>query len=434
MTVLSIPPIRARFGQATFPGLPVMYPVRQKFPVEEVKDVASALTAGLNSLTEMSLIGKKIAVTAGSRGIKGIGTVLQVTVRLLQEKGAEVFIIPAMGSHGGATEEGQTEVLKNLGLTEEYLGTPIRSSKEAVSLGTTEHGLEVFCDALAYESDGIVVCNRIKAHNVYKAEYESGLVKMLVIGLGKHRGAIAAHRLGFDRFAEVLPAATALSLSRLPVLAGIGLIENAYGKLAGVEVLAAEEFLPREPELLRESKRIMGRLLMDKIDVLIVDEIGKEFSGGGMDANVTGRSPWGLPGFSAPSIGRIIVRDLSEATAGNAIGLGLADFTTKRCAEKIDLTTTYTNALTANSLLSPKIPVIAENDREALSYALHTLIGGIRQHPSIVRIRNTKDLELIQMSQVYLDHITENPDLNIVGEAQPINFDDSGMLVSTVNK
>lgn len=426
---LRLPSLGTIFDESALAGLPLMYPVRQSFPDEEVADMATALEDGLNRINGFSLKGKTIAVTAGSRGIKGIGDVLRQTVSLLRKRGADVFIIPAMGSHGGGTPEGQKDVLIKLGLTESFLDAPIYSSMDVVSLGTTRHGLEVFCDARAYQADGIVVCNRIKAHNVFKADYESGLIKMLVIGVGKHRGAIAAHNLGFDRFHEILPAAAELSLAKTPVIAGIGLIENAYGKLAALEVLKPEEFLTKEPELLRRSKQILGRLLMDEIDVLIVDEIGKDISGGGLDANVTGRSPLGLPGFSALPIGRIMVRDLSKATGGNATGIGMADFTTRRCVEKIDLATTYTNTLTAQALLSPKIPVIAENDKEALTYALNTIRGGIKKQPRIVRIRNTKELDLIWMSQVYVDHIVENPALDIFGDPVPLGFDESGWLV-----
>ncbi len=426
---LSLPPIGTIFGESALAELPLMYPVRQSFPDEEVADTTSALEDGLNRITGFSFKGKTIAVTAGSRGIKGIGDVLRQTVGLLRKRGAEVFVIPAMGSHGGGTPEGQKDVLTKLGLTEAFLDAPIHSSMDVVSLGTTTNGLEVFCDVHAYHADGIVICNRIKAHNVFKADYESGLIKMLVIGLGKHRGAIAAHNQGFDRFHEILPAAAELSLVKAPVIAGIGMIENAYGKMAALEVLKPEEFLDREPALLRRAKQIMGRLLMDEIDVLIIDEIGKDISGGGLDANVTGRSPLGLPGFSALPIDRIMVRDLSEATDGNATGIGMADFTTRHCVEKIDLVTTYTNSLTAQSLLSPKIPVIAENDKEALIYALHTLRGGLKQQPRIVRIKNTKDLEQIWMSQSYTDHIEQNSTLDILGDPIRLKFNDSGGLV-----
>ncbi len=335
-----------------------------------------------------------------------------------------------MGSHGGATAEGQVSVLDSLGITESSLGAPIRSSMDVVPLGTTGDGVDVFCDKLAYQADGIVVCNRIKVHPVFKADYESGIVKMLVIGLGKHKGAVAAHHHGFHRFAEIMPRAAALVLGRVPVLCGIGVIENAYGGLAAIEVLAPDAILSREPELLKEAKRIMGRLLMPEIDILIVDEIGKDISGGGLDANVTGRSAWGLPGFVAPPIQRIIVRDLSKATHGNAIGIGLADLTTRRCVEKIDLTITYTNALTAHSLLSPKIPVITENDREALHTALRILSGGVPAAPKIVRIVNTKDLETIWMSETYREVFEQNPSLEVTGSPRAIRFSEDGSLIT----
>ncbi len=429
MIALTLPPTGTIFAESRRADLPLMYPVRQSFPNDQVADAAATLEDGLNRISGFSFNGKTIAVTAGSRGIKRLGEVLRQTVSLLRKRGAEVFVVPAMGSHGGATAEGQKEVLAKLGLTEAFLDAPIYSSMDVVSLGTTGNGLEVFCDVHAYHADGIVVCNRIKAHNVYKADYESGLIKMLVIGLGKHRGAIAAHNLGFDRFYEILPAAAELSLAEAPVIAGIGIIENAYGGMAALEVLKPEEFLDKEPALLRRAKQIMGRLLMDEIDVLIIDEIGKDISGGGLDANVTGRSPVGLPGFSALPIGRIVVRDLSDATGGNATGIGMADFTTRRCLEKIDLAATYTNTLTAQSLLSPKIPVIAENDEEALAYALHTIRGGLKEQPKIVRIKNTKELEQIWMSETYAAHIERNPVLDIVGDPLRLGFAESGELL-----
>lgn len=423
--------LRPTFDDNVSLKLPAMIPVRQRFSRDKVDDVDTAVLAGFSLLEQAAdLKGKKIALTAGSRGIKSIVGVLRVCVGILKSKGAEPFIIPAMGSHGGATAEGQVKVLENLGITEMSIGAPIRSSMEVVTLGTTEHGMEVFCDKLAFEADGIVVCNRIKVHPVFKADFESGIAKMLVIGLGKHKGAITAHHYGFDRFAEVIPAAALLSIQRAPILCGIGVIENGYGDVAAVEVVEPNSIVEKEPDLLRESKRIMGRLLMPDIDVLIVDEIGKDISGGGLDANVTGRSAWGLPGFTAPPIQRIIVRGLSEATHGNAIGIGLADFTTRSCAEKIDLAITYTNALTAHSLLSPKIPVIAENDQEALILALRTLRGGVPDFPRIVRINNTKELEKIWMSEAYKETLQKIPELEVVGDPEPLLFSEEGSLIT----
>ena len=410
--------------------LPAMVPVRQRFSSDTIPDISRAVIEGLARLDGNSFKGKKIAVTAGSRGIKGMLEVLRSTISFLKLRGAEPFIVPAMGSHGGASAEGQLAVLENLGVTESSVGAPICSSMDVVPLGTTEDDLEVFCDKRAFEADGVVVCNRIKVHNVFKADFESGLAKMMVIGLGKHEGAVATHYLGFDRFGDVIPRAAQLILDKVNILCGIGIVENGYGEVATVEVLPAETILRREPELLREAKRIMGRLLMPEIDVLMIDEIGKDISGGGMDANVTGRSPWGLPGFVAPPIQRIIVRGLSKATHGNAIGIGLADLTTRVCAEQIDLATTYTNALTAHSLLSPKIPVVTENDREALDIALRILPGGIAKAPKIVRIVNTKDLENIWMSETYQQTFEENHDLEVMGPPQAIQFSDHGSLIT----
>lgn len=425
---LSFSRVKATLSDNQQLTLPSMLPVRQCFPDNTIPDIDTAVRDGFTCLNGLNLKGKTIAVTAGSRGIRSIVDILRATVNVLKARGAEPFIVPAMGSHGGATAEGQVHVLESLGLTEASIGAPIRSSMDVVSLGTTENGLDVFCDKLAFESDGIVACNRIKVHPVFKADYESGIIKMLVIGLGKHRGAVATHHHGFDRFADIMPTAAALTLSRAPVLCGIGVIENGYGELAAIEVIPPDAILQRERELLKEAKRIMGCLLMPEIDILIVDKIGKDISGGGLDANVTGRSAWGLPGFTAPPIQRIIVRGLSKATHGNAIGIGLADFTTRPCAEKINLAITYTNAITAHSLLSPKIPVITENDRDALGAALRTLRGGVPEAPLIVRIVNTKDLEFIWMSESYGERLRRNPDLEVVGAPQPFQFDGDGSL------
>ena len=409
--------------------LPEMIPVKQRFTTDRVDDVEAALRDGIAGLGDLDLHGKKIAITAGSRGIKDIFAVLRTTVEALKARGAKPFLIPAMGSHGGATADGQLSVLKKIGITEDAVGAPIHASMDVVELGVTAHGLTVYCDKLAYEADGIVVCNRIKVHPVFKADYESGVAKMMVIGLGKHKGAVAAHQLGFDRFHEIIPEAAALTVAKAPILFGIGLVDNAFGKLASVSVMRPEEIVSREPELLRYAKEITGRLLMSAIDVLIVDFIGKDISGGGMDANVTGRSALGLPGFVAPPIQRIIIRDLTPATAGSAIGIGLADFTTRRCAEKIDLAVTYTNAMTALALQSPKIPLIAETDFDALGLALRACPGIDPAHARIVQIKNTKDLNEIWMSTAYKDEIDAHPDLDAMGPPRAFAFDADGTQI-----
>lgn len=419
--------------EPTLPGsgslrLPAMLPVRQLFPRKPEVDSVAAVNSGLAGLGNVDLEGKSVAITAGSRGIKGMSAVLRAAVTELKTRKAKPFIIPAMGSHGGATAEGQARVLESLGVTEAQIGAPIRSSMEVVALGTTAHGLDVFCDKLAFQADYIVLCNRIKAHTSFKGDYESGVVKMLVIGLGKHRGAIAAHNFGFDRFHEILSPAAELVLSKTDVLCGIGIIEDAYDRLAEVEVIAPERIMTREKVLLREAKRVMGRILMDEVDILIVDQIGKDVSGSGLDSNVTGRSAWGLPGFEAPPIQRIIVRDLTPATKGNSMGIGLADFTTRVCAEKIDPSTMYTNAITAHALRSAAIPIVAENDRQALQAAIATLRHGTQEEPRIVRIRNTKELETIWVSETCRDFIDKEENLQIIGSAVAFTFNKDGSL------
>ena len=409
--------------------LPRMVPVRQCFPRDAGVDIAATVHSGISHLGKNSLENKSIAITAGSRGIKGLVSVLQAVVIELKAQKARPFIVPAMGSHGGATAEGQLKVLENIGVNEAAIGAPIRSSMDVVPLGITGHGLSVFGDKLAHRADGIVVCNRIKPHTTFKGDYESGVAKMMVIGLGKHRGAIEAHNFGFDRFHEILPAAAELVLAKSSIICGIGLIENGYNDLARVEVIPAEQIMKREKELLKEAKLVMGRLLLDQIDLLIVDEIGKDISGTGLDSNVIGRSSWNLSGFDAPPIQRIIVRDLTPATKGNALGIGLADFTTRICAEKIDPTSTYTNAITAHVMQSAKIPIVAENDQQAVRAALATLRHDSLKAPLIVRIKNTKELETIWLSETYREFIEQTANLEIAGDSQAVGFSPDGSLV-----
>lgn len=405
--------------------LPDVIPVRQSFPRDQVADVEQAVRDALSRFAGRDLAGKSIAITGGSRGIKGMVEVLRTIVAQLRDWGADPFLVPAMGSHGGASAEGQIDVMAHLGMTEAAIGAPIRSSMDTVELGRV-NGTPVYCDKLAMQSDGIVVCNRIKPHTAFKGEVESGIVKMLVIGLGKHVGATATHRLGFDRFREALPGLAALVIEKAPILMGVGIIENAYDGVARIVAMKPDEILAREPEELLYAKRILGRLLISGADILIVDEIGKDVSGGGMDSNVTGRSAWGLPGFEAPPFARVIARDLSKATAGSAVGLGLADFCTRRCAEKIDLAVTYTNAITALVMLPPKIPIIAENDWWALVLALQTLQGVDSRAARIVRVRNTKSLQDIWLSTAFAEEIAGHEGLIARGPARPMAFDETG--------
>jgi hypothetical protein len=296
-------------------------------------------------------------------------------------------------------------------------------------MGRIQGDTPVCCDRLAFESDGIVVCGRIKAHTGYVGDYESGLLKMMAIGLGKHISTQGLHRLGFAEFHKVIPAAASVFLEKAPILFGVGIIENAYNGVAKIEAMAPENIFDREKELLQFAKSIMGRLLVSDIDLLVVDEIGKDVSGAGMDSNVTGRAASGIPRPNAPKIDSIIIRDLSKKTAGNSIGMGLAEVICKRAVDKIKLVSTYTNALTAGALLGAKLPLVAKTDKDALTLALGALNSSGSREKRIVHIRNTKELETIWMSTAFLPEIAERDDIEILGEPRTYEFDDTDAII-----
>ena len=408
--------------------LPRMLPVEQHFPRQAIADVPAAVRAALEGVPRNGVRGQRIAITAGSRGIPHIVEVLATVVAVLRAWGAEPFLVPAMGSHGGATAEGQVELLEGYGITEKSVGAPIHSSMEVIET-TQVDDVPLYCDRNAHGADGIVVVNKIKPHSNYKGDYESGLCKMMVIGLGKHKGAAMFHSLGFARFPEIVPKAAVAQLKKLNVVCALGLVENAYDGLAVIEALPPEKMVAREKELLREAKDIMGKLLMSEIDVLIVDEIGKNISGQGMDPTVTGRASSGLPGFVAPPIRRIIVRDVAEASHGNAAGVGVADLITLRCFNKIDLGAMYTNGITARNLEGAKLPVVVNSDKQALAVALLTALGIDPAEARIVRIRNTKKLHKIEMSETYLPEIKGSEYFTVLGDPQPFRFDGDGNIL-----
>ena len=407
---------------------PRMVPVEQRFPADAITDVAAHVRQTVAALPKPDVKGKSIAITAGSRGIPNIVEILATVVSVLREWGADPFIVPAMGSHGNANAEGQKGVLTGYGITEESVGAPIRASMEVVQVAEMPDGTPLYCDKHARSADGIVVCNKIKAHSNYKADYESGLAKMMVIGLGKHVGATQFHSFGFARFHEMIPTAGARLLNALPVVFALGLVENAYGKMAIIEALQPKDLLAREKELLVISKKIMGQLLMPSIDLLIVDEIGKDISGQGMDPNVTGRASSGLPGFVSIPIGRIFVRGISEPSHGNIAGIGTADLTTVKVFNEADLGATYTNGITARNLEGAKLPMIANSDRQAMTISLMNSPGVEPSQARIVRIKNTKKLQHILVSEAYLPELREREDFAILGEPVPITFDSTGTI------
>ena len=374
-----------------------------------------------------------MAITAGSRGIGDLPAVLRAAADVVREAGGDPFIAPCMGSHGGATAEGQRAVLEGLGVTEESVGAEIVSSMDVVSVGESALGGPVWASRDVAEADGVIVVNRVKPHTDFHGEVESGLVKMLVIGAGKHAGALSAHghtiRHGFP---AVLRDHGEKLLAGLPVLCGIALVEDQREHTALLEVLRPDEFFTREHELLARAYELLPRLPFDQLDVLVVDELGKDVSGTGMDTNVIGRvSFWGGGERPArPRITRIFVRGLTPATHGNACGIGMADFTTARCAAEIDRAATDLNCITSNGPEDARIPIACASDREALAVALQT--AGVRD-PEDVRlawVRDTGHLERIAVSEALLDEVRAGETLRPAGPLFALPYDENGDLRS----
>lgn len=408
-------------------ALPKVVRVRQSFPAKAVHNVAGALRAELHKQAIASRIkpAMKIAVAVGSRGLAELPIIVNVVVEELKSFGADPFIIPAMGSHGGATAEGQAAVLAGLGVTEAKVGCPIVSSMEVVELGTLANGLSVLMDKRAMQADGIVVINRIKPHTAFSGPIESGLVKMITIGLGKQKGADFCHTYGFGHMAQNIVDMAAVKLRKAPFLFGVGTVENAYDKIAEIAAIPAEAIIETESKLLALAKENMPRILLNPLDVLVVDQMGKEFSGAGMDSNITGRASTPYVALSQKT-SRMAVLDLSERSHGNAVAMGLADITTRRLFNKIDFEYTYANALTSTVTLGGMIPVIMESDRLAIQAAVKTCNAADGSHVRLVRIPNTLHLEEIYISEGLLAEARQNPRISACGEPEDFVFDPAG--------
>jgi hypothetical protein len=408
-----------------------MATVRQRFDRPRVDDVEQTVRAELERvLAGKDLTGKQVVIAVGSRGVRNIGLVVRTIVRTLRLRGACPVIVPAMGSHGGATAEGQTGVLQRLGVSEEYCGAEIRSSMDVIRLGATADGIPITMDRHAFRADGgVILVNRIKTHTDFKGEIESGLMKMAAIGLGKHAAALELHRLGIHGIRDRMQDVARCVLASGRILCGVALLENAYDETAAIEAIDAAEIAAREPVLLAQSKRMMPLLPVDAIDVLIVDELGKEFSGTGLDTNIIGRMRIaGVPEPDSPRIRYIIVRDLSEATHGNALGIGLADVTTRRCFEKIDFQVTNENVATSTFLARAMIPMVLPSDRTALETALRACWGVAPESARIVHIANTLELERLHVSEALVEEIQGSNQIESVGPPESMAFDEHGNL------
>jgi len=410
--------------------LPRLVKIHQHFPSTEIGNILEEVQSALviPGVGDSIRPGMRIAIAIGSRGIADIAAIAKATVNQLKQRGAEPFVVPAMGSHGGATAEGQKEVLAGLGVTEESMGCLILSSMDVVELGRLKNGLPVLIDKHAYEADGIVVINRVKPHTAFRGPSESGLVKILTIGLGKQKGADSCHSYGFGKMAEHILAMAKIILDNSKVLFGIGIVENAYERTARIVGVPATEIMAIDRQLLIEAKANMPRILFDQIDVLIVDRMGKEFSGDGMDPNITGRYPTPFA-TGGPDVNKIVVLDLTEQTHGNANGIGGANFTTRRLLNKIDYQATYANALTANITVQVHLPVIMENDRDAILAAIKTCNARDLRQARVVRITDTLHLGELYISEAMLEEAGQSSAITICSEPQAMQFDSAGNLI-----
>ena len=417
--------------------LPRMVHVRQKFATPRIDDVAGAVAAQFQRPEVRAKIkpGMTIAVGCGSRGIANIAEAARQVVAELKALGAKPFIFPAMGSHGGATAEGQREVLEGYGITEEFVGCPIHSQMEVVEVGKLDSGMPIYMDKLAAAADGVVVVCRVKPHTNFRAPIESGIVKMITIGMGKIIGATELHTQGMDMFGTLLPAAAKLIMSKKNVLLGVAMVENAADETAIIEAVPGEQIFDREPVLQAKAKEMMARLQFDEIDVLIVEKIGKNISGSGMDPNITGRNCRFVEWNMKPLVKKIAVLGLTPETHGNATGVGGADVITMRLYKELDIGKTYANVITSTYLDGAAIPIIMNTDQDAIRLAVKTVVRVKPEDTKIVRIANTLEVMDIHVSEPMLPFIKANPSMfEIVGELEPFKFGAKGTLYPMLGK
>lgn len=410
--------------------LPRMAKIRQTFPASEIEDVPSALRVQLANLSVMDAVkpDMRIAIAVGSRGVAEIPTLVRVTVEEIKKRGGRPFVVPAMGSHGGATAEGQKEVLANLGVTEASVGCEILATMDVEEIGRLDNGLPVYMDKYAYHADGIVVINRVKPHTCFRGPNESGMVKMITIGLGKQKGAESCHAYSFKYMAEHIPAMAQMTLARKNVLFGIGTVENAYDRITKIVAVPADELVAADEALLSEAKANMPKIYFDTIDVLIIDQIGKEISGDGMDPNITGRYP--TPYASGgPEVAKMVVLDVTERSHGNANGVGTADFTTRKLINKADFKMMYANGLTSTVVGPTHMPTVLDDDRDAILAAIKTCNARELKKVRAVRIKDTLHLGEIYISEAMLPEAKTIPNIEILTEPAEMDFDANGNLL-----
>ena len=408
---------------------PLIRCVYQNIKTPRIADLEGELRGKLNEFGLKNSIkpNDTVAITAGSRGINHIDTILKTLVDYLKELKASPFIFPAMGSHGGGTAEGQLQILTDYGITEKAIGCPIKASMDVVEIGESEFGTPVYLDKYASLADKIIIVNKINSHSEFVGDVESGISKMCLIGIGKHEGAKTYHRI-IDRFSwqRVSKSILKVVLNKAPIVCGIAVVQNINNEPAQLHVLHPDDFLTKEPILLRNYKELTEHIPFKEIDLLIVDEMGKNIFGAGMDTNITGKKEG-----SSMQIRWVFVRDLTDESHGNAQGVGLADFTTKKLVDKIDYEKMYTNALTALRTDSPKLPIFLKNDKEVLNAIFDMMSEKERSNFRIVWIKNTLELRKIIVSKYFFDQVESRDNLSFIGNEEQIKFDTDGFLVNS---
>lgn len=412
---------------------PDMIRVRQEFSTQAVTDIASEVASQFEELDlrNRTVRGASVAVGCSSRGIANYSRIVKATVDCLSHAGLEPFLFPAMGSHGAATAEGQKRVLEAYGITESFIGAPIRSSLDTVQIGETEDHLPVFIDKIASEADYLALVNRIKPHTDFEHEFESGLLKMMAIGLGKEKGAATYHKaIMTNGYPRVLLSVARQVLDTGKVICGVGIVENGHAQTAKIRVLGADQIISEEKVLLEEAQRLAPALPFEDVDVLIIDEMGKDISGTGFDTKVVGRilMPLMAKEPETPRVKRIVVCDLTSKSQGNADGIGIADFVTRNLVDKIDFEALHVNALAAGEPERAKIPMTLTDSRQAIQAAMES-VGLIPVNElKLIRIKNTLNLDVIEVSGAYREEIAERTDLEVLSDARPMRFDPDGNL------
>lgn len=416
------------FGDLDYESFPKMVKVRQVFKCPAILDIEERISFEVRKPEISSLIrpGMNIAVLVGSRGIANIDTIIYTLIDELKRYGTNPFIVPAMASHGGATEKGQRMVLASYGITEQTMGVEIRCDMEPELVGETEYGVKIWFDRNALAADGVIPVNRIKCHTAFRGKTESGLMKMMAIGAGKQKGAESLHSYGADRFATLLPDAYNVIRKKAKLLFGMGIVENAHEETALIEAIPGETFQKREEELLILANQWMSKIMIDHFDALLVHKTGKNYSGDGMDPNIMGR--FAVPGMTGgPNYQRMALLDVSEESHGNAVGMGLADVIPQRLLAKADFSQMYMNAFTSK-MVTPivKIPMVAENDKEAIGVMLRLCCRVQKGREKVVAIKNTLDLNEIWVSEALLEEIKDDSRFEILSETEDIPFDKEG--------